>query len=770
MENSSNKTDQLLQKLEVLLKQQEHFQNEINALRREIESLKSGGKTAPVETIKAAEPAEPPKASQIQVPPPVKPKPAPKKKSDWEKFIGENLINKIGIVVLVIGVAIGAKYAIDHQLISPLTRIILGYLCGIGLLGFAIKLKEKYTNFSAVLLSGALAIMYFITYAAYSFYDLLPQIPAFVLMVLFTVFAVVAAIHYDKQVIAHIGLVGAYAVPFLLSEDTGRVAILFSYMTIINTGILFISFKRYWKPLYYSAFFLTWLIYIGWIGANYDVQDHFALALIFVSVFFIIFYLTFLFYKLIREEKFDAGDIICLLINSFIFFGYGYAILDGHKTGTELLGLFTLANALIHFAVVVPVYQKKLADKNLFYLIAGLVLLFITLAVPVQLDGQWVTLFWAGEAVILFTIGRLRQISFYEKLSYPLILLAFFSMIQDWNMAYGNYDPAFLESRITPVFNVHFLSSLLLVAGYLFINIIHAKKEYGSPFQKFGKNLYYDLIRIAIPAILLISIFFSVTMEIDNYFNQLYLDSQTKVVKDGYTISVYDSDYSYFNSVWVYMYMMLFVSVLSLINIKKLQSRGLGWTNIALNLMVLALFLFAGLYELSELRESYISQYYADYFNIGIINILIRYIAFIFLALLLFGSYLYTRQSFLNRNLKPAYHIVLNITLFWVVSSEWIHWMDLADSAASYKLGLSILWGVYALILMTWGILRKLKHLRIMAIIIFSVTLLKLFFYDLSHFDTIEKTIVFIVLGTLLLIVSFLYNKFRHVIYDEKTR
>src|SRR5690606_10266054 len=105
--------------------------------------------------------------------------PVPKRttglKLGTEKFIGENLINKIGIVITVIGVAIGAKYSIEHDLISPLTRIILGYLTGAGLLGFGIRLKQKYENYSAVLVSGAMAIFYFITFAAYSFYSLFPQ-------------------------------------------------------------------------------------------------------------------------------------------------------------------------------------------------------------------------------------------------------------------------------------------------------------------------------------------------------------------------------------------------------------------------------------------------------------------------------------------------------------------------------------------------------------------------------------------------------------------
>ena len=103
-----------------------------------------------------------------------------------------------------------------------------------------------------------MAIMYFITYFAYSLYGLFPQSSAFALMLIFTVFTVVAAINYNHQIIAHLGLVGAYAVPFLLSNNSGNYAFLFAYIAIINGGILAISLKKYWKPLFYTSFIFTW--------------------------------------------------------------------------------------------------------------------------------------------------------------------------------------------------------------------------------------------------------------------------------------------------------------------------------------------------------------------------------------------------------------------------------------------------------------------------------------------------------------------------------
>jgi len=141
-----------------------------------------------------------------------------KKRVDLEKYIGENIISKIGIAALIIGVGIGAKYSIDNDLISPLVRIVLGYLVGAILLVLSLRLQKKYDNFSAVLLSGALTIFYFITYAAYAFYEMFPAYAAFLMMVLFTVATVAAALQLNKQFIAHIGLVGAYAVPILISE------------------------------------------------------------------------------------------------------------------------------------------------------------------------------------------------------------------------------------------------------------------------------------------------------------------------------------------------------------------------------------------------------------------------------------------------------------------------------------------------------------------------------------------------------------------------
>jgi uncharacterized membrane protein len=140
----NEKINQLLDQLQLLLKRQDDFANEINVLRDEIYRLKYS-KDIPDKTDKQDLKSEMPlvattveyitplqRANQIEETTssnkvdnkPIstaannRPSPSkiakPKGTSNLEKFIGENLINKIGIVITVIGVAIGIKYTIEN--------------------------------------------------------------------------------------------------------------------------------------------------------------------------------------------------------------------------------------------------------------------------------------------------------------------------------------------------------------------------------------------------------------------------------------------------------------------------------------------------------------------------------------------------------------------------------------------------------------------------------------------------------------------------------
>ncbi|WP_075590866.1 DUF2339 domain-containing protein [Labilibacter marinus] len=779
MNNSSEKINQLEHKLDLLVNQQIEFSRDVAELRKQLRELKKEEEVSSVKEM--IDDTETPKVSKLELPddnisvqeiPVSKPTQAidsEKLLADYkksrnsislEKFIGENLLNKVGIAILVIGIAIGTKYSIDNNLISPLGRIILGYLSGIGLLLVGMKLRAKYENYSAVLVSGAMTTMYFITYAAYSFFGLIPQFLTFALMVVFTIFTVIAALSYKRQVIAHIGMVGAYAVPFLLSNESGNALVLFTYMAIINIGILVVSFKQYWKPLYYVSFGLTWLIYFSWYFSSFDFDMQFSLALVFASIFFISFYITFLAYKINQNETFKKFDLIPLLSNSFIFYGIGYALLSTNEVYDQFLGLYTLVNGMIHLMVGLFIHKKKLADRNLFYFVVGLVLVFVTIAIPVQLDGNWVTLLWLCQAVLLYWIGKTKQVSLYEVMAYPLMLIAFGSLLHDWAEGYqvSYYAKETIESN---VINIYFLTSIVAIAAYGYMQYLSGK--YAASLKDYPKSSSF--IYYALPAVLVFVIYYALHLEISLYWDTKFVESWIDIKKDESTYDgfVKNFDINKFKTMWLFNYTFLFAALGFIVNVKKIKNTTFTYAMVIIASLTMFLFITNGIYTLGELRDSFVSQENAQYYKISFFHVAVRYVSILLVGLTIYTGYLNFKNVQVAKHIKIGFELFIHATILVLLANELITWLSIYEVESAYKTALSILLGVYALFLIVVGIRQNKAHLRISAIALLGLTLLKLFFYDLVNLRTIEKIIVFVALGLLLLIISFLYNKYKPV-------
>lgn len=767
--NEPNSVEQLEKRLQFITNSLINAQADLAKVRQELDTLK-GVKTAvqiPVEP-KIAKQAEKPQeikpAAVTQTPAPQK-TPTPKPIThNLEEFIGGKLITIIGIIVLVIGLGIFVKYAIDNDMIGPIGRVFLGVMSGAVLLGIAFKLKEKYEAFSAVLLSGGMATLYFSTFAAYDFYQLIPQWTAFVFMVLFTAFTVFAATIYNRQVIGVLGLAGAYGVPFLLSDNSGRVLILFSYMTLINAGILVLAFKKYWRVLNWVAFTLSWIIFSAWFFDKYDPEKHFTVAVTFSAVFFLMFYLMITAYKLIKQELFGAKDVVMIGMNSFTYFGIGYTIFEKMDDGAYL-GLFTLGNALVHFAFAYYTFRSKLADKRFFYLEMGMVLTFLTIAVPVQLNGNWVTMFWSAGAVLMFWIGRTQKVIFYERLAYALVLLAGISLMDDWK----NYDNESSSMAMWSVVNVTFLTSLLYIGALSGILTLSLNKKY--VYEAVEKSKIAVFANYAVGGLLLAFGYFALGLEVSHYWQREYF--LTAIPLQDY--KTYNADLLHFESVWLMNYSALFLSALTFLVWKRWPQTFWIWTALILNMIFILCFLTGGLQELYYLRQSFVHAAENVYFPAGNSAIAIRYICYAFAAVLIFltRGMLNTHQTALAKYFPVVTHFIILITL----SRELAAWFVLTNpeeeierQELAHKVGYSILWGVYSLGLIVIGIWKRRKVLRMFAISLFGITLIKLYLFDLKDISTGGKIIVFLALGVLLLVVAFLYQKFKQAIFgdDEK--
>jgi uncharacterized membrane protein len=782
MESTNEIIQQLRAKLDLLRRQQnafgvefEKFEARVQAIEKQIAARVSQQKEVIqpkveppkiVEEKPVAEKIEVPKAVAQQEPKPeLKPRipadrtnvirPAIQKEkvhvktdnsaSSFERFIGENLASKIGIVIIIIGVGIGVKYAIDNNLMGPTMRILLGYAFGAALVGIAILLRKKYDNFSAVLFGGGMAIAYFVTFLAYDFYAIFSKTGAFGTMLGFTAITTLTAVKFNKQIVAIIGLVGAYGVPFMLSDGTGSIWSMFAYMSLLNLGVLAITFFKGWKALQAVAFGSTWFIFGVLLLRNYLTNGPEEVFLVYVCVFYAIFYAATIAYKLRHRENFDAEHIALLLTNTVLAYAIGIVLIESVYDSSLASGLFTMGFAGSHVICAIVAKTRKQTDIRLFYFSFGLALIFATITIPVVLDGQWITLMWALEAALLYWIGRSKNTGFYEKISFIPLGLALISILASWT----GMDGYAVES-VTPVFNNYFLTGMLFSGVLFFMAYIKHQTDSTSDLEKtggffsgLGSLLMYCFIGV---------MYFTCYFEIETYWS---LKQGTESAILDWSIYQIDADINNFKVLWILIYTML-------------KNPNLGTALGIVSSALLLIFLTIGLWFISMLRDATLYPDARLLEGSEGMYVTIRYYGLIALGSMLIINYYSLKKLFDSKQLNLALEIILHVSFIWFMSSEIVHWKHLNGGDDYYRTGLSILWGLYSVGLIVFGIWKRKPHLRIIAMIIFGLTLLKLFLYDIANASSGAKTIAFISLGVLLLIISFLYTKYRHLIAGDE--
>ncbi len=687
-----------------------------------------------------------------------------KNNPDIEKFIGENLVSKIGIAILVIGIAFFVKFAIDENWINEIARVGIGILCGVIVLGFAHKLQAKFSAFSSVLVAGGISIFYFTIGIAFHQYHIFNQATAFVLMLIITSFAVFTSILYNRMELAALSLIGGFATPFMVSTGEGNYIVLFTYVLILDIGMLVLAYLRKWNLINILTYLFTVVLYVGWLQNKAIGQENapYKGALIFGFVFYVVFIIMNVINNIKEKRAFKVIDICILLSNSFVFYLTGMQILSYYHP--EWKGLYTIIFGIFNLACAWLLYKKYKADEKLIYLMIGLTLTFITLAAPVQLQGNYITLFWALEAVLLMWLAQKSNIVLYRFVSFIVTVLMLFSLLLDWINVYGashfNDIKSVPEIILNKGFITGFVSSLSLLAVVMLLRKEEATSKYlGITFHP--KN-YSVFLKITFVISLYLTGLIEVIYQSGSYFDL------------GYTVVII-----------TVVYHLLFFVIINLL-IKPQASNTLKVINFILNYVNCGLFVLA--FSLIPLSEFKANLYDANDGQIGFILHYVSIAAVIYLA--------YRMYQTRHENNSPIVNMrVLNTTLcamsiVYISSSELIlhvakFIIEPLASASNFdlvslkmdeysvlktnvvKIGFPILWGVLAFVFLYVGMKKQNKTLRVLSLILLGITLIKLFTYDISNASKAGKIVAFIILGLLLLIISFMYQKIKTLLIDE---
>ncbi len=638
---------------------------------------------------------------------------------------------------MVLAIGFFVKYAIDNNWIGEVGRVGIGLLCGGILVGLAHKLRNGYKAFSSVLLGGGIAVFYFTISLAYHNFNLFTQTTSFIIMVVITAFAVAISLLYNRQELAIISLIGGFTAPFLVSNGSGHYQTLFFYLIILNAGLLIMAYNKAWRLLNLLAFIFTVVIFGSWLLVSADEKKvTYQNGFIYATVFYLLFFAINIANNIKENKKFIASDFGILLVNTSLYFGAGlYCILNMHAE--QYKGLFSAGMGIFNLAASYFLFRNRKVDTNILYLLIGITLTFVSLTAPLQLHGNYITLFWASETVLLFWLYQKSKISILQVSSLIIWVAMLISLLMDWNDVYSNN---YLYLAI--IFNKGFITTIYAAAASYLVYFFMKKQ---AIITIIPKNLF------RITGLLLL--FACGLLEIHFQFSHYYPQTQL-------------------NLIYLLLYLAVFVSILLFVSVKKSlpisQDIRLGLLSFCILFYFLSIPVSYGVQEMVLVKQLYNSHYWAHWSTT-----------------ILIGMILYQIITTLRISHQRGNNVEIFTWLICAVSvaflSVEIHLLTRAIlfgptntletlERIYIKTGLPILWGLCSFAFMWLGMRYKYKPLRIISLALFSITLLKLFLFDISNIPIAGKIAAFFCLGILLLVVSFMYQRLKKIIVEDEKK
>lgn len=647
-----------------------------------------------------------------------------KKKVDYEKYIGENLFGKIGILVLVVGMGLFVKYAIDKNWINELFRTVLGFVVGGGLLFLSQRLKNTYRTFSSLLAGGAFAIFYVTVGIAYHYYGLFSQTAAFIILVVLTVFMSLLSVLYDRRELAVIALIGGFIAPFLVSNGMGNYLVLFTYMTILNMGMFGLSLYKKWGELPLICFVATYVIMLGYsLVADLDIARSTQLVhmLLFSTLYYLIFLLPVVSVLRTDNRKVNQPLMIVVVLNNFFFLYFALWYLKDLQLVYNLKGAVTLFIALVNACIAFVIRCRQSDAGFLFTALIGMALAFVSITIPIQLDGTFITLLWATEMVVLLWIFIKFRFPVYEYFTIILVFLTIISFLMDIEdvLVAGMTEPLLMNGT--------FMTGLFAGLAFgVFSWLMEREKEL---FRQAANLKYIPFSVIALFA------------GCGIVYLSFIVDFHRNIVFE----SLSDCSCLTFSSLALF---------LVLVGMRK----RFPIERCATVYAILAGF-SAGFFLWLSVKANgsgYTSLYLLQW---GVLVVLIAHLS-------LFAKWYYVSFDFRRKNSDKmtSFIAVISTVLLAVAVNNMLYLTGLQNESSA---ALSISLSIAGFIQMALGMRLHLKILRMISLVVFGLVLLKLVIVDLWLLPTVGKIIVFIMLGVILLVLSFLYQKLKKVLFMD---
>ena len=353
--------------------------------------------------------------------------PDTKKDSAFSKIFLGNIFNKIGAIAIIVALIFFIKLVSSMIVITPLVKLILSYVCGLGLVGFSLKLrkKDKMKNFSEVLLGTGFTILFITTFCGYSLFKILT--PLYTVLIgsgLLVAIYYIAARMKTYSMIA-IGLIGGYLTPVLSGAEPKLALAFLVFLNLISLVYTLNDTKI--RFLNIINLVITVLIMMGYgLAGTSDI------------IYPVVLWAAYIFYDILREKSSAVDTAVCW-INYFVLtiFTLWYSAGDKHLLGV-IFGVTAIGYMLLSF---LSRFQKTTLYKHYDHCI----LINLWLLILIEASDIYSIIAWALLGVVISWLITFHKYEYLKPAMWWYYASMFFGAMilivdGDWCL-FASYQP-----------------------------------------------------------------------------------------------------------------------------------------------------------------------------------------------------------------------------------------------------------------------------------------------------------------------------------------
>jgi len=335
--------------------------------------------------------------------------------SGLEETVGTNWLNKLGVVLLVLGVASFGIY--ELQELGPFGKAAISYLAGAALLagGIFLEKRERYTILGRTGIGGGWALLFFTTYALNHVQAMrvLPSETMDLVLMLGVAGAMVAhTLRYNSQLVTGLAFLLAYTTVSLSHDNVYSL----TAGVVLAVGLVSIVVTRGWFELEIFGILSSYLNHLYWLyrllgpngaaGQSFPEYHASTALLFFYWAAFRISYVV----RRIRSATAEHVSTAAALLNTLLLL----AAMKFQSVHPELAFYALLIIGALEFSCgQLPQVRRR---REAFIVLTIMGVAFMIAAVPFRYSGNNVVILWLIGAETLLIAGVLVDEVIFRRL------------------------------------------------------------------------------------------------------------------------------------------------------------------------------------------------------------------------------------------------------------------------------------------------------------------------------------------------------------------